>query len=215
MPNRDAREKNRKLSPAEERRLAQFEETAAQMEAQGFRRVDLTVGIVAANVAVLAAGIPFAALCVWLYWLANDAIPGDELSAGGLVAVLAVLVALTFVHECIHGATWGIFAPNHLRDVELGFMKEYLTPYCTCRAALARGPYIAGALMPLIVLGVIPLALGIAFGWPAVFWVGVLMTLAAGGDVLIVLQLLRYRSTAAEVVCMDHPTQAGLAVFER
>ena len=211
----DKREKNRALSPAEVRRLARFEETAAQMEAEGFRRTDLTVGIVAANAAVFAAAIPLIVLCMWLYWLANDAIPGAALGLGGFVALLVALVVLTFVHECIHGATWAIFAPNHLKDVELGFMKEYLTPYCTCCAALERGPYIAGALMPLIVLGLIPLALGIAFGWPAVFWAGVLMTLAAGGDVMIVLRLLRYRTHAAEVVYMDHPTQAGLAVFER
>jgi hypothetical protein len=41
------------------------------------------------------------------------------------------------------------------------------------------------------------------------------MVLSAGGDILIVLKLLLWKSTAAEKRFVDHPTQAGLVVFER
>ena len=32
---------------------------------------------------------------------------------------------------------------------------------------------------------------------------------------IIVVKLLRHKSAAAEVLCVDHPTQAGLVVLER
>ena len=35
------------------------------------------------------------------------------------------------------------------------------------------------------------------------------------GDILIIWNLSRFKSTADEVVYMDHPTEAGSVVFER
>ena len=45
--------------------------------------------------------------------------------------------------------------------------------------------------------------------------IGMVMILGAAGDILIVIELLRYRSNAAEKLIYDHPTQAGCVVFER
>ena len=94
-------------------------------------------------------------------------------------------------------------------------MKQYLTPYCTCTVPLDKGPYIFGALMPLIILGIVPMIIGIVTGSIFVLSVGILMTDAAAGDILIVWKLLRYKSTAKHVVYMDHPTQAGGVIFEK
>jgi hypothetical protein len=129
--------------------------------------------------------------------------------------MLAVFIALVFVHEGLHGVTWALFAENGFKDIEFGLMKELLTPYCTCAAPLKKGQYILGALMPLIVLGLIPTAAGILSG--SLFWtiIGLMMVLSAGGDMLIVLKLLLWKSGAAEQRFVDHPTLAGLAAFER
>ena len=69
--------------------------------------------------------------------------------------------------------------------------------------------------MTLIVLGLIPTVAGILAG--SLFWtiVGLMMILSAGGDMLIVLKLLLWKSEAAEQRFVDHPTLAGLVVFER
>ena len=44
---------------------------------------------------------------------------------------------------------------------------------------------------------------------------GIIMADSAAGDIMIVRDILRYRSTAEEVVYIDHPTQAGGVIFER
>ncbi len=211
----DKKEQSRKLSPAEERRLALFEETCRQMEEKGYQRKELTIGIVKANVFAVLLSVPISALCVWLFLLKNKSLEFLRLSGVELVIYMVCYLLLIAVHELLHGVTWAIFAEGHFSSIEFGFMKEYLTPYCTCRDPLKKGQYILGALMPLLVLGILPAALGILLPGGLLFWIGILMTLSAGGDILIVIQILRYRSPAAEKLFFDHPTQAGVVVYER
>ena len=69
--------------------------------------------------------------------------------------------------------------------------------------------------MPLIVLGILPMAVGILAGSLSVLLLGIIMADAAAGDILIVWKILRYRSEADSIVYMDHPTQAGGVIFEK
>ena len=128
---------------------------------------------------------------------------------------LVSLIVLTVVHELIHGFTWSIFAENSMKDIELGFMKQYLTPYATCCTSLKKSGYILGALTPLIVLGIIPLIIAIATGSALLLAIGLIMTIFAGGDIMIVCKLITHRSAAGEKLIYDHPTQAGCYVFEK
>ena len=58
LGNRDEKEKSRELSPAEERRLRRFEELSDSLIGQGYRRVELTVSIVKANIFAVVLLIP-------------------------------------------------------------------------------------------------------------------------------------------------------------
>ena len=211
-------EDNRKLSAAEQRRLAHLEEISEGLLAQGYRRTELTISIVKANVYVLLAAIPVFVIGGGLFYLCNRPL---HLAFGGtstmlsMVLFLVVYFALIVVHELVHGLTWAVFAEHHWKDIEFGVMWQLLTPYCTCTVPLKKGQYFLGALMPLIVLGILPTAIAIAAG--SYFWllIGLVMILGAGGDVMIVLKLLRYKTDAEEVLIYDHPTKGGSIIFER
>jgi hypothetical protein len=41
------------------------------------------------------------------------------------------------------------------------------------------------------------------------------MILAAGGDIMLTIKLLRFKAEGSEVLIYDHPTQAGSVVFDR
>lgn len=205
-------EKNRKLSEAEQRRLRGFERLCESMTAQGYRCTELTVGVVRANIVSMLIAIPVTVLGMGLFMLVN--LDKDWVLSGNLASI-AILLVLVVVHEGIHGLTWSIFAPNHLSDIEFGFMKEYLTPYCTCKAPLAKWPYVVGGLAPLVVLGIIPTVVAIATGSFSLLVTGLIMILAAGGDMMIAWMILRHRTTGSELLVLDHPTQAGSVVFER
>ena len=207
-------EKRRTLTPAEEKRLRRFEALCAEMERKGYRKCALTVGIVRANVLTMVMAVPICAAAVLLFRRLN---PGSGYGMNGtqMILWLVGMLVLTAVHEGIHGLTWSFFAPGGFKDIEFGFMKQYLTPYCTCGTPLGKGPYIAGALMPLAVLGIVPWIVSLLCGSTLLLYLSLVMILAAGGDMLIVAELLRHRSDAEEQLVCDHPTQAGCVLFER
>ena len=214
---KDKKEQHRKLSPTEQRRLQHFQSLSERLEAQGYQRKELTVGIVAANVFAVLLGIPVIIVGLILFFLRHAEHLGSAISLMGRASLLLVVVffALIVVHEGIHGLTWSIFAENHLKDIEFGFMKEYLTPYCSCACPLTKGAYLLGALMPLVILGLIPTIIAIVIGHWWMLWIGFVMTISAGGDVIIAWKVIFHRSAAREVLYCDHPTQAGVVVFER
>lgn len=211
----DEREKSRKLTPAEQRRIKNLEKLTEEMTAKGYTRVDLTVGIVKANIFALALMIPLLVVGVGLYVLYNREFGRMPQGFGPFVIFMMVLLVLVVVHELIHGITWSFFTPNHFKDIEFGFMKEYLTPYCTCNVTLSKWHHLCGTLMPLILLGIVPMVIGILTGNFGMLLMGVVMADAAGGDIMIAWKILTHKSNAKESVYIDHPTQAGIVVFER
>ena len=150
--NRDEKEKSRELTEAEKRRMEKFEAMSESMIAQGYRKVELTVSVVFANVFSVILFIPVFGLSLWIFFSRNPDTEFHAWSATGIILLISFVV-LTVVHELIHGLSWSIFTRHHWQDIEFGFMKQYMTPYCTCGTPLGKGPYIAGALMPLIVRG--------------------------------------------------------------
>ena len=214
LGNRNEKEKSRELSPAEERRLRRFEELSEELTGQGYRRVELTVSIVKANIFGVVLLLPLLIVGIGLFFLHNHSVSGG-LGMLNPILFLVLLFALIVVHELIHGLSWSLFAEHHWKDIEFGFMKQYLTPYCTCGVPLRKGAYIFGALMPLILLGILPMIAGILTGSFGLLLLGIIMADSAAGDIMIVWKILRYRSEAETIVYIDHPTQAGGVIFEK
>lgn len=212
--NRDEKEKSRELTPAEEKRLLRFEELSDRLIGQGYRRVELTVSIVKANIFAVVLLIPLLIAGGGLFFLRNQSMSGG-LGKMNPLLFAALFFAMIVVHELIHGLSWSLFAENHWKDIEFGFMKQYLTPYCTCGVPLKKGSYIFGALTPLVLLGILPMIAGILTNSLGLLLLGVIMADAAAGDILIVWKILRYRSEAGTIVYIDHPTQAGGVIFEK
>ncbi len=214
LGNQDKKEKARELTEDEKKRLKDFEELADRMVQQGYRRVELTVSIIKANWFAILLLIPLFVVGGGLFYLKNRGL-GDERLISSLLIFFGAYLVLVVVHELIHGVSWSLFAEHHWKDIAFGFMKQYMTPYCSCRVPLSKGQYIFGALMPLILLGIVPMLVGILIGSWLITLLGIVMADAAAGDILIVWNLLKYRSEAKEIVYMDHPTQAGGVVFEK
>ena len=209
-------EKDRKLSEKEQRRLAVFEETCERFLQQGYKMTNLTIGIVNANLTVMLLAIPIVAIGILLFVWKNPIALLRPTPQGSLLLVL-LLVVLIVVHELLHGLTWSLFSEHHFKDIEFGFMKEFLTPYCTCMTPLSKSQYIWGALMPCIILGILPTALGILLGSSLLFWIGIIMILAAGGDIMIVVKVMAFKkqNESKEILVYDHPTQAGSVILEK
>lgn len=206
------KDEKRVLSEEEQKRLARFEQTAQELTKQGYTRHDLTIGMGKASWIAIFLLIPLFIAGYGLYYLVHHKI---EMTGFNGATFLIVFLLLTVVHELIHGISWSIFTPNHFKDIAFGIMMPYLSPYCTCMAPLTKPRHLFGTVMPLILLGIVPAVIGIAAGIPMVLLMGLLMIDIATGDILIILKILTYKTSAKDVVYMDHPTDAGGVIFER
>lgn len=99
----------RKLTPAEQKRKEQFALVCEEMERQGYRKTDLTIGVVKANLLALIVMLPFAVLsgAVVLSRVSFLSM-AESMSPFDFLLFLLVMLLLTAVHEGIHGLTWGL-----------------------------------------------------------------------------------------------------------
>ena len=129
------------------------------MEQSGYTRHELTIDIGKENVFTIVLLVPLFLIGYGLNYLVNHRI--GFLDINWLIFFVAFVV-LIVTHELIHGACWSLFTPHHFKDIEFGIMKPSMTPYCTCLEPLNKGAYIFGTVMPLVLLGILPMAAGIA-----------------------------------------------------
>ncbi|MGM9532439.1 DUF3267 domain-containing protein [Intestinibacter sp.] len=208
---------DRKLTKAEEKRKKIYEEEKQKLIEDGYTERDLTIGIVYANVMAFVLGLPIIivlGIFFFKYNLGNSEVSFIFTIKESMVFLISLWV-LIVVHELIHGAFWAIFAKEHLKSIEFGFIVQYLTPYCCCKEVLTKGQYIIGGIMPTVLLGLVPAVVAIFSGSWLVFVIGCIMILSGGGDMTIVLKLIMYRSQKQDILYMDHPYECGLVVFER
>lgn len=206
------KESARELTKAEQQRKEFFEAESEKLVKQGYERKDLTFGVVEANVWAVVVTLPL----IILFLLAYRLIWGKEVLdyRWGLLYAL-LLIVLIVVHELIHGAVFACFAKDGFRSVAFGVIWSMLTPYCTCRESLKRKHYMLAILAPTVVLGILPAAAALALGSRWLLYLGVLLILGGGGDIMCAIKLGTYRTKGKDCLFFDHPYEVGLAVFER
>jgi hypothetical protein len=125
--------------------------------------------------------------------------------------LLAVIIGVV-IHEYIHKIGWAVFGKKPFSVIKFGFQWKTLTPYAHCTEPMEVNGYRWGAILPGLLLGVLPILIAILNGNGTLFIYGLLFLFAAGGDFLI-LWLIRNVKTGTEVE--DHPTRAGCYVFNK
>ena len=208
--------KERALTPAEQKRKADFERLCQQMAQSGYQKRDLTVSVLYANAMSAPVMLPFAMAAFVVYRVFRPAGSGSfSVSLPRLALFWAAILLLLVLHELIHGAVWGLFAKEHGRAISFGFIWRLLTPYCTCAEPLKRWQYVLGTAMPTLILGFGLGAAAVGLGQPMLFLLSVIMLFGGGGDALIILKVLFHRSGGRNAVYCDHPYDCGVVVFEQ
>ena len=178
----------------------------------------VTVDIAKANIFSIVLMIVSAVIMLLLYFL----IWGNEWKSDGTdnfldsfrlyreIFLLSMLVGIV-VHELIHGITWACFAPSGWRSISFGVIWKMLTPYCHCNEPMRPRPYIICALMPLIVLGIIPAAFSLICGSLLLLIWSVIFIGAASGDIWMSWLLTK---ESPDCAVLDHPSEPGFYVFD-
>ena len=210
------------LTEAEIKRQKLFDENEKKLLAKGYKRHDLIISVMKANFVGVLLTLPFIAAMVAGFILWNGMPDIDAMIREKPVRYFAMLgiiivatLALAVVHEKIHGWFWSIGAENGSKDIEFGFQKETLTPYCTCRSPLSKKIYILGSMMPMTILGIVLGIVAVFTGSLTLLAVAALQTMGGAGDILISCMLLTYKTAGKDIILIDHPTKIGLVVFEK
>lgn len=124
---------------------------------------------------------------------------------------LVLFIVGVVIHELLHGLSWWYFGRKPRSVIKYGFQVKTLTPYAHCTEPMDVRAYRIGAAMPGLVLGIAPWLVGLATGHEPSLLFGLLFTIAALGDAMV-LWMIRHVERGRLVI--DHPTQAGCYVIE-
>ena len=177
-------------------------------EMEGYETELRTIGMVKANIVAILVLV----LLGLLGWVAMYAIWGG-ISFGRPWSAMLFCIGIfagVAVHELIHGFTWMWVTRSSFSHLRFGLLQGGV--YCHIDVPMNKRKYVIGALMPLLLLGVLPFLLSFATHslWLMLF--GVIFIACAMGDVLIVWAI---RHEPADTLIYDHPTEAGCLVYHR
>jgi hypothetical protein len=90
-------------------------------------------------------------------------------------------------------------------------MWKLLTPYCHCDEPMHIPGYMMGAMMPCVVLGIIPSIVAMFIGnLPLLAW-GIIFIAAAAGDIWMTWLLTKENPKS---MVLDHPSEAGFYIID-
>jgi len=122
-----------------------------------------------------------------------------------LFLVSIALLAGIVLHESIHGIVMAAFSKNGWKSVSFGFNVRAFAPYAHCKEPLSPNAYRLAIIMPGILLGDVPVLISWFTGNILFLFFGILFTLAATGDIII-LWLSRHITDGK---LQDHPEKIG------
>jgi hypothetical protein len=173
---------------------------------------DLSISLARANVYTLAISLPLVGLMLAAYLILS---PSRGMASGGIALTggllfVVLMIAGILIHEGIHALAWSAFGRLPLQRIRFGFQASTLTPYAHALDPMPARAYRLGALMPALLLGVLPFAVGTAIGSASLALYGTIFVFAAGGDLLI---LWLIRKVDSRALVLDHPSRAGCTVL--
>lgn len=180
---------------------------------EGYGPVPRTISILAANIWALV----LIAVAYVLGWLAmgkpslHTLYQVDEPTHTlvNLLWLSLMLVGGIVIHELVHGLTWTLLLRKGFSHLSFGMISG--AAYCHIDVPMSKRHYVIGALMPLLLVGVVPWVAGIAAGSLLWMFVGSIFIGGAMGDLMIVHAL---RHDPPDVMVYDHPTVGGCYVYQ-
>ena len=185
-------------------------ENMEDMESKG-RKV--TIDIVKANIFAVVLLVAAAIVFTVPFFLIWKGTPMERLigtSWGWSIFFTGMIVGIV-VHELIHGLTWACFAKSGWKSISFGVMWKLLTPYCHCSEPMHIPGYMCGAMMPCIILGIVPSIASLFIGNIILLALGVFFISAAAGDIWMAWLLTKENRHS---LVLDHPSEAGFYIIE-
>jgi len=126
--------------------------------------------------------------------------------------IIVIIIGGVILHELLHGLTWAIFTKQGFKQIKFGMNWKYLTPYTHFKKPIKVKFYLLGALMPLLIMGILPTIYGIISGNGFYLLFGIFFTWAAAGDMIASIRLFRL---PMNLLVQDHPDTLGFIIYNK
>ena len=196
----------------EERKINNSKKIIHMETHKNYKKEKITISLLWANVFGFLLLIPVTlAYALPFYWIWGNEMQFSELSYSLLdnlwIALLCFILGIV-THELIHGVVFAKYAKNGFKSIKFGIMKMH--PYCHCKEPLKVNQFIAGVLMPAIILGMIPAILAIILGNTELILFGIVFTVSGAGDFLFAYAL---RNEKGYYFVEDHPSETAFYIY--
>lgn len=175
---------------------------------------DATISLRQANVIALSV-LPVAYFLFFLpfrkIWPDKTLFPQDSLSLLNWLLIILVVFGGVIIHEGLHALGFIYVGKISKSAVKFGVSWKALAPYAHCTVPLTASAYKISILLPGLSLGLLPGLIGVLSGIGWLVWWGAAMTVAAGGDLAVLLAVLTVKGN---VLVRDHPSKAGCQVLK-
>jgi hypothetical protein len=168
-----------------------------------------TISIARANFIALLLMIPESILFGLSYFLIWGTNVFTMLRFRSFLFLFLYIIPGAGIHELLHGIAWAIITGKGFRSLRFGIKWEYLTPYCHSQEAMKVWQYVAGALTPLVVMGIFPAVWAMISGNTLLLFFCIFFTWAAGGDIQAVWMLRKFGRNR---MVLDHPEELGFII---
>lgn len=105
---------------------------------------------------------------------------------------LPTLIVLIFLHELLHATTAYYFSKKRsYRKIRIGFNLKKMIAFCSCEELFNVRKTCIITLVPLFILGIIPLIISFTGGFPIFYKLSMVMIAISAGDILIFYHLCK------------------------
>lgn len=195
------------LSPRQAQRLQNFEDIFADRREKGFLAkviiVRLKDTIIMPMIALLLWGITYGVMQYlhvdFPYWLLL-----------GPALILGVIL-----RELLRGLAYAMASRHGFSDLCFHMTWRRLLFKCDLVMPISQKGYAWGNLCPWLLLGLVPILLGVFYKNHLFLAYGIFMLIACLSDLLVFFKVMRFKSSAARVDVIDHPVRSGYVFFEK
>lgn len=179
-----------------------------------YTKEDKTISMLKANILAIVIMAPIAIILFFFYTMIRGFPDLLEYGLQGyfneLLMIIIGFLILSVLHELVHGFVWHLYCDKKWKSIQFGIVLKLLTPYCHCKELLNVQQYRLGTIAPLLVTGILPYIISLIFGNFILMAISIFMVIGAGGDVTILLLLMKEKSSA--IIC-DHPSLCGCVLY--
>jgi hypothetical protein len=176
----------------------------------GYRDVSIPLTQIATNGLLLS--LLLLILPLLPYWLLYGFSPfWEAVFAADWLGLFGLMLLLIVAHEGVHAIGWKFAGGLAWSQLKFGIMWKTLSPYCHAQAPMTAAAYRIGALLPLVITGILPWLIGLLRADAGLTFIGAVMISAAIGDLMVVWIIRRVNPAA---LVLDHPANAGCYVSE-